>query len=251
MKKLALAQINIDYDKFENNVSKSLQLIEKATENHCNIIIFPELWSSGFRLENCSQFADQNQFLLNKLQHISSINQIEIVGTYIVQKENYFYNQFVDFQPKKEPINYQKINLFPAMQEQKFLTAGSEVTVFDSSVGRCGASTCFDLRFNWIYEAEAKNGANVFMIPAHWPKERLHHWDILLQSRAIEHLAFVIGVNSVGKSGNGTFGGHSAVISPDGEIIFQADDSSEDLYIVDLDPEQVHKARGKYSFISK
>ncbi len=251
MKKLALAQINVDYDKFENNLSKSLKLIEKAIDDHCNMIIFPELWPSGFRLEKCSEFADQNDTLLKKLHNISTINEIEIVGTYIIRKDNRFYNQFIDFQSKKDPLYYEKINLFPALQEPNFLTAGIETTVFDSSIGRCGASICFDLRFSWIYEAEAKNGASVFIIPAHWPKERIHHWDVLLQSRAIEHQAFVIGVNSVGKSGNNTFGGHSSVISPDGEIIFQADNSSEGFYSVEIDPDQARLVREKYHFLRK
>jgi omega-amidase len=251
MKKIALAQINIDYDSIDNNISKSLNFIENAIDNRCNVIIFPELWSTGFKLSHCAQFAAQNEIIIDKLHNLSSNNEIEIIGTYIIRRETRFYNQFVGVQPKNDSVIYEKINLFPALQEPKYLTSGNEIKVFESSIGQCGASICFDLRFNWIYEAEAKNGADVFLIPAHWPKERVHHWDVLLQSRAIEHLAFVVGVNSVGRSGNSIFGGHSSVISPDGEIIFQADDSSEGLYMVEIDPAQVHEVREKYSFIRK
>jgi omega-amidase len=251
MKKIALAQINIDYDSIKNNISKSFNFIENAIDNHCNVIIFPELWSTGFKLSLCAQFADQNEILIKKLHNLSSFNEIEIIGTFIIRKENRFYNQFIDFQNKKDPIYYEKINLFPPLQEPNFFTSGSETTVFDSTIGRCGASICYDLRFNWIYETEAKNGANVFIIPAHWPKERIHHWDVLLQSRAIEHLSFVIGVNSVGQSGQGIYGGHSSVISPDGEIILQAGNSSEGLFMVEIDPAQVHKVREKYGFLNK
>jgi len=251
MKKIALAQINIDYDNFEKNISKSFILIQDAINNHCDVIVFPELWSSGFRLEHCTQFADQNEMLIKNLQNYSVDYDIEIIGSYISKVGNNFYNQFIDLQSNNDPFLYKKINLFPALDEPKYFTPGTQTMVFDSCLGRCGASICFDLRFNWIYEEEAKKGAGIFIIPAHWPLERIHHWDILLQSRAIENLSFMIGVNSVGQSGKHDFGGHSSVISPDGEVIFQANGSTEGLFLVEIDPSQVEKVRKKYTFLNK
>ena len=96
----------------------------------------------------------------------------------------------------------------------------------------------------------AKKGAQIHIIPAHWPAARIHHWDILLQARAIETLSYVIAVNSVGKSNNVIFGGHSSVISPDGDIIFQANDSDEDVFVVEIDTSLVQRVRNKHPFYS-
>jgi len=251
MKRIALAQLKIDYDNFEVNVAKSLTYIDQAIQNRCDMIIFPELWSSGFRLEKCPFFVEQNATLFIKLQKISTKSNIEIVGSYINHFGNDYFNQFVCFHPTLSYSHYEKINLFPALKEPTFVKKGKHTVVFPSIIGQVGASICFDLRFHSIYEEERNQGAEVFIIPANWPLERIHHWDILLQARAIEHSSFVIGVNSVGLSGKVLFGGHSAVISPEGEAIFQADDKYEGLHVVEIDPGYVVQTRDKYSFLRK
>ena len=251
MKRIAIAQINVDYDNFDSNVARSYAYIEKAIRNQCDMIIFPELWSSGFRLENCSFFSERNSQLFTELQIFSTKNQIEIVGSYINHIGNRFFNQFICFHPGLSYSHYEKINLFPTLMETAYLKKGKNTTVFPSTIGQVGASICFDLRFQSIYGEERNQGAEVFIIPAHWPLERIHHWDILLQARAIEHSTFVIGVNSVGQSGNVFFGGHSAVISPDGEVIFQADEKNEGLHVVEIDLGQVQRIREKYRFLRK
>ena len=63
-------------------------------------------------------------------------------------------------------------------------------------------------------------------------------------------MAYVIAVNSVGKSGNVSFGGHSSVISPDGNIIFQANSKAEDIFIVEIDPTLTQKVRNNHPFYS-
>ncbi|MBW2538822.1 MAG: nitrilase family protein, partial [Deltaproteobacteria bacterium] len=54
------------------------------------------------------------------------------------------------------------------------------------------------------------------------PENRSSHWKALLQARAIENQCYVIGVNRVGKDGNGlSFSGDSSIIDPFGKILFQ------------------------------
>jgi predicted amidohydrolase len=50
---------------------------------------------------------------------------------------------------------------------------------------------------------------------ANWPERRSGHWQKLLVARAIENQCFVVGVNRVGRDGNGfDFSGDSTVIDP-------------------------------------
>ena len=61
---------------------------------------------------------------------------------------------------------------------------------------------------------------------ANWPEKRAPHWKLLLPARAVENQAYVIGVNRVGKDGNGfSYSGDSAVIDPMGNILFQKADA--------------------------
>jgi omega-amidase len=251
MKNIALAQMHIDYDNSDINISTAQEMLNLAASNHCDCIVFPELWSTGFRLENRQKFSDSNRSLLEELQSFSDKNDLEIFGSYLIRKGPGYFNEFVAICPHLKPFNYDKINLFPTLQEPVYLRPGDKTCVFPSKLGDCGPSICFDLRFPWLYKELAQKGAKLLIIPAHWPTARIHHWDILIQARAIEMLSFVIAVNSVGISGNVSFGGHSSVISPDGDIIFQADSMKEDLFIVEIDPAIIKTVRDKHLFYSK
>ena len=77
---------------------------------------------------------------------------------------------------------------------------------------------CYDLRFADEFWERADD-TDVYLVPANWPEARRLPWKALLQARAIENMAYVIGCNRVG-SGNGLpYSGDSQIIDPLGEIL--------------------------------
>ena len=68
----------------------------------------------------------------------------------------------------------------------------------------------------------AKRGANLFVVIALWPVKRQQHWLTLLQARAIENQAYVIGVNRVGSEPQYNYAGRSVIVDPHGIIIADA-----------------------------
>ena len=109
--------------------------------------------------------------------------------------------------------------------------------------GTCAAmAICYDLRFCEWLRLCAVEGAQVLFISAEWPKSRVDHWRILLQARAIENMMYVVGCNRVGTSNGTEFGGHSMVVDPWGEILYEGGDG-EDLAFVEFDVEKTEKAR--------
>ena len=59
-------------------------------------------------------------------------------------------------------------------------------------------------------------------MPANWPQARRLHWQVLLQARAIENQAYVVGVNRVGEGGSLTYSGDSRIVDPAGELLATA-----------------------------
>jgi predicted amidohydrolase len=86
---------------------------------------------------------------------------------------------------------------------------------------------CYDLRFPEHFRTAVKRGADLFIVIASWPVKRYHHWLTLLQARAIENLAFVIGVNRTGNDPNFIHNGRSVVVSPHGHIIADAGETEQ------------------------
>jgi len=64
-------------------------------------------------------------------------------------------------------------------------------------------------------------GCSLILIVAEWPIQRIDHWKILLQARAIENQIFIAAVNNVGQSGDVIYGGNSLVIDPWGKILVE------------------------------
>jgi predicted amidohydrolase len=71
----------------------------------------------------------------------------------------------------------------------------------------------------------------------------------LLQARAIENQAFVVGVNRVGNDGNNIYhSGDSSVIDPLGEIIYQKS-HDEDIFTCTLERARLEEVREKLPFL--
>jgi predicted amidohydrolase len=70
---------------------------------------------------------------------------------------------------------------------------------------------CYDLRFPvW---SRNRDDYDLLLFVANWPARRAVAWKTLLRARAIENLSYVVGVNRIGKDGNGTtYAGESAAI---------------------------------------
>jgi predicted amidohydrolase len=70
---------------------------------------------------------------------------------------------------------------------------------------------CYDLRFPvW---SRSRGDYDLLLYVANWPQRRALAWSTLLRARAIENQSYVVGVNRIGKDGNGTaYAGDSVAV---------------------------------------
>ncbi|MDP9065793.1 MAG: carbon-nitrogen hydrolase family protein [Pseudomonadota bacterium] len=112
---------------------------------------------------------------------------------------------------------YDKIHLFDVTipgrgeryLESRHVTAGRDVVVADTPVGKLGLSVCYDMRFPELYRDLVDQGAQWLVMPAAFtvPTGRAH-WETLLRARAIENLCYVVAPAQAGthSSGRETYG---------------------------------------------
>jgi len=89
---------------------------------------------------------------------------------------------------------------------------------------------------------------DVYLVPANWPDSRREHWLALLQARAIENQAYVVGVNRVGVGGPLIYTGDSRIFGPLGETL-AAGNSAEEILFADVSQEHVTKTRENFPFM--
>ncbi len=128
---------------------------------------------------------------------------------------------------------YDKIHLFDVdlpdgnkYRESETIISGNDLPSVVNLPGLCkvGISICYDVRFPELYRHLVKQGAELLMIPAAFTAfTGKDHWQILLQSRAIENTAYVIAPAQTGQhSSRRQSHGHAMIIDPWGTVLADA-----------------------------
>lgn len=227
---ISLVQMDIAFGRPEENFKQVEEKIVAACKDHSDIIVLPELWSTGYDLTRLAQIADkQAQATISFLSKLASKYNVHIVGGSIANnKEKGIYNTLIVINKSGEVVHtYDKLHLFQLMDEHLYLKSGTSNGLFSLEDRHFASMICYDIRFpEWI-RVHTTRGAQAIFVVAEWPEPRLAHWRSLLVARAIENQCYVIACNRVGKDPNNNFAGHSMIIDPWGEIIVEAGEKEE------------------------
>ena len=157
------------------------------------------------------------------------------------------FNSFVLAGPDGTTHRYRKIHPFTFAGEEKWFRAGTDFVTVEIAGLRVSLFVCYDLRFADEFWQLA-DATDVYLVPANWPDKRRHHWRALLQARAIENQAYVVGVNRVGTGGGLTYSGDSGIVDPMGELLATAA-HTESILLADVSAEQVADTRDHFRFL--
>ncbi|HEX2073065.1 MAG TPA: nitrilase-related carbon-nitrogen hydrolase [Geodermatophilus sp.] len=159
------------------------------------------------------------------------------------------YNSFVLAGPDGTVHRYRKLHPFTHGGERERFRAGEKPVILEIGGLRITPFICYDLRFADVFWRAAPE-TDVYLVVANWPAARRHHWQTLLQARAIENQAYVVGCNRVGTAGDGTaHAGDSRIVSPMGELLATAA-GTETLVLADVDPAEVAATRDRFRFLA-
>jgi len=157
------------------------------------------------------------------------------------------YNSFVIASPDGVAHRYRKIHPFTYGGEDKQFRAGGELLTIDIEGLQVSPLVCYDLRFADEFWQLARQ-TDLFLVPANWPEPRRLHWQVLLQARAIENQAYVIGCNRVGEGGGLTYSGDSRIVDPMGELLATAA-RTESILLADISADHVAATRARFQFL--
>ncbi len=218
-------QANLAWEDKEANFTKIRSLLDNENIQPESLIVLPETFSTGFSMNlqvTTMNEPGQTESFLSGLAKDTSCwvtgGLVEPAGD--GQKG---INRSVSFSPDGQKLcSYGKIHPAAFFGEDKVHKPGDQVEVFPLNDFRVCPLVCYDLRFPELFRIGMQKGANLFIVIACWPKERIDHWVSLLKARAIENQAYVVGVNRVGSDPETEFGGRSLVIDPMGETLADA-----------------------------
>lgn len=240
-----LMQMDIAFGRPEKNNRHVQELFAQAGLKEDDIAVLPELWNTGYDLNRLPEIADaEGKSTLAMLGELAKKYQVPIIGGSVARRKNgrYYNTTFVVDKQGELLAGYSKVHLFRLMQEEKYFSPGNHRQTYLLNDCEMGAGICYDLRFPEFFRRQACDGAEIFVVPAQWPKQRLHPWRTLLQARAIENQAFVVGVNRVGADPDNEFNGHSMVAGPDGEVLLELGEK-EEIARIEVDTRRIFQLR--------
>jgi len=245
--KIGIGQIELSDTDWKKNFATVKDAYFKLVEQGCQFTIFPELWPSAMNLPEAVRHAENNENeIYPELLELSKKKKVfSHWGSMLWGEGGEIYNQaMISDADGRELIRYRKIHLFSLMGEDGYLSPGNRLPVADTPYGKIATAICYDLRFPELFRYYALAGARMIFVPAEWPHPRLLHWQRMIQARAIENQVYIIACNRVGKSEKYDFFGHSMVVDPWGEIIYEGPESA-DITPVSVDLSRLDEATDK------
>ena len=230
--KLAIIQMDIAFGNPEENRKRATVKIKEAATNGSEVILLPELWTTGYDLSRFDEIAEDTEGPTHQLLiDLAREHNVTIAGSIAEKDAGKFYNTFVAYNKDGERLlKYRKAHLFRLMNEEKFLESGNTKGNFTLGNFPVAGVICYDIRFPEWMRTHMLDGSRGLFVVAEWPKPRVNHWRNLLISRAIENQCFVIACNRVGSDPNNEFGGHSIVVDPWGNVVAEGGFEEEIVY---------------------
>lgn len=234
--------------------AKNRKLFEIKIINHIDghdLIILPETFTTGFPDYPAFKSETLEGDSVHWMAGIAGKTNAVVTGSLLVEQNGKFFNTLVWMQPNGNFQTYNKRHVFSMAGENKVITRGDEQLIVDLKGWKIKPMICYDLRFPvWsknrlVSEKAYEYDLAIFI--ANWPAIRNYPWTQLLIARALENLAYVIGVNRIGYDKTGKlYSGNSMMIDPKGKIIADAGEGKERVLSEILSYDKLVKFREKF-----
>ena len=245
---IAAVQTSIFWESPSSNYVHLEQLLKKTDK--VDLIILPEMFSTGFTM-NSRNIAEENEGeTLSWMKKLAKQKKAVITGSVVIEEEGNFYNRLYWVNPDNSYEIYDKKHLFRMAGENQFYSEGKKRLITEYKRMKFCPLICYDLRFPvWSRNIDQKNQTvyDCLIYVANWPEPRTDAWESLLKARAIENQSFVIGVNRIGKDGNGvTYSGGSRVFDYKGNRLDKFEYHNEQVEIINFDLSELQEFREKF-----
>ena len=238
--KIALLQI-MPGDSIDENIRIGIRACKKAKNEGADIVLFPEMWSNGYKIVNNIEELKKNAISLDSayiktFQTLAQELNLAIAITLLEKYEPLPRNTIISFDLfGKQILTYAKVHTCD-FDLEKNLTPGDDFYVANLNTEKgslkIGAMICYDREFPESARILMLKGAEIIIVPNACPMEinRLSQ----LRARAFENMVGIATCNY--PKGYPDCNGHSSAF--DGVAYLPFDDKSRDTCILEAGLEE-------------
>lgn len=248
--RIAAIQADLEWEDHETNRRRFADRMWAAAGAGAGLVLLPEMFPTGFSMASAEIAEEPDGTTVQWMVDQASTHGVHVAGSLAVDPGDggLPVNRLVLAGPDGVVGTYDKIHPFSYGREHEHYRGGSTFLTADVGGLRTTFFVCYDLRFADEFWATAAD-TDLYVVVANWPRTRRHHWQTLLQARAIENQAYVAAVNRVGTDGNDLdHAGDSVVISPMGDVLASASEV-ETILLADVEADEVARVRERFPFM--
>jgi len=229
-------------------VDENLEIIQRkalsAAEQGADLIIFPELFLSGYNI------GQTVQALAEKVDgpscqtsaQIARKADIAILYGYPERLNDDVYNSalLIDRNGNTR-ANYRKTHLYGGYKK-RFFKPGDSLILAELEGLKIGILICYDVEFPEAVRALVYTGADLIAVPTALMEDYCRVAEKVVPARAYESEIYVAYVNRCGSEGDTIYCGRSCLVGPDGRDVLRAG-LTEELLLADIDKNAIAEAR--------
>jgi NAD+ synthase (glutamine-hydrolysing) len=257
--RIALAQTAPRLGALDENLARHHELIVEARAAGADLVVFPELGLTGYQLQD---LASEVAMRLDdaRLAELASETRDGASAVVSFVEESGDHRLFIAaalMEDGEIRHVHRKVFLptYGQFDERRFFAPGDVIRATPSRLGvGVGIAVCEDFWHLQVPQLLALDGAQVLINVSSSPGRDLAarnevglgtatSWRTLMRTYAQLTTSFVVFVNRVGVDESMTFWGGSEVIGPSGEPIFSAPFFDDDVYLVDVNLDDIRRER--------
>ncbi|MDY0103640.1 MAG: amidohydrolase [Lentimicrobium sp.] len=223
--RISIVQAPLEWTEKEKNLeyfSREMEILSGQTD----LVVLPEMFATGFVTDSRQIVDPMNGMVMLWMTEQARKLSCVVTGSIAIIEKNKIYNRLVWMRPDGSYETTDKRHLFRMANEHQHYTQGNNKLIVELKGWKIRPLVCYDLRFP-VWSMNGYNNANydydVLIYVANWPASRSYIWKNLLIARAIENQAYCVGVNRIGKDGNGIpYSGNSMVLDFKGRPLLTA-----------------------------
>jgi predicted amidohydrolase len=251
--RITLAQTSSVLGDVSANLERAAELIRRAGEGAADVVVFPELFLTGYSLgvvdvDTSISGVDERLLALAEVAPGTDV----LIGFHEdgLGVHNYNAAGYYDVGGRRHCHRKLFLPTYDIFEERKYFSPGQSMRAFETRHGRVATLICNDAWQAQIGFLAVQDGARVLYIPTNSAQSRFPerydsetYWRDITVFYARMFQCFVVFVNRVGDEPGLRFWGGSHVVDPWGFIVCQAPNHEEALISVDIDLGAVRRRR--------
>jgi predicted amidohydrolase len=268
--RIGLAQIDCKLGDVAGNVERHLRWIGQARERGVDLLVFPELSLTGYRLLHLTSRVALPASAPELRRLAEAAGPMAVVLGFVEESDRGVLHNTAALlghgRHDRPHLLHRKLYLptYGLFQEERFFRAGRRLDLAKLPWGKTGILICEDLWHPELARRLAVAGSRLLIVPSAGPGRigtgsggsagelpaNHESWEMITRSTAMLNTCWVLYCNRVGWEEGSFYAGVSHVVRPGGEVLERAPVLEEHLLVADIDLREADRLRWRMPLLA-